>query len=234
MSKATRRPLDFGDSNRLSRSRIQIRPRKMSAGHQQNFGRTDEVVINIVFRQSQIGGILVVEDSRKVVTFPDGQRDQAREPAGIKPHGPHVDVLPEKRLPHKPSQRIISHASDHRRPNAQARRANTDVAGASADIHLKRLHRLQRRTDLLAIKIDARATNADQIQRLRKSQATSDSCFDKTNDERRYRPASSRTSALLATDTAARAYPASDTHCESTHDLGRRRTPDFGRFPPVH
>ena len=130
-------PVFFRDADCFSRSRRQIRPRKVGARDQQNLGRTDEVSVDVVLGQSQIGGILIVEDSRKVVAFPDGQGDQASEPFGIKSHRPGINVFIEKGRADKPSEWIVAHTSDHRCPQTETRCSDTNVAGTSADIHLE-------------------------------------------------------------------------------------------------
>ena len=138
----------------------------MRAGHDDRPRRGDECLVDIVFRQRHVSAVGPVEDHRRDAFFLDRKQDQCGQPLGIGGDASRRDAFARQLLRMKrpicssPTRVISADFSPSRAvPMAMlAGQPPTDLA-KERDI-------LQPRADLLAVEIDRRPPDGDDVESL--------------------------------------------------------------------
>ena len=94
---------------------------------------------------------------------------QRGQPLGIDLHPAGVDALARQLLDDEPPHVLVADAGDHRGPQPQPRRAAGDVGRRAPDVLREAPHVLQPPADLVAVEVDRRPADGDEVERLRHS-----------------------------------------------------------------
>ncbi len=153
-----------GEIDGAPAGRRRPRPRQVRAGDQHRLGRGDEAGIDIGRVERHVGAVLAEEDQGKLLAIAHAEHDQAGQPPRIGAEVADVDAFAGQRLAHEAAHMLVADPGEHRRAQAQPRRAEGDVGGAAAEILGEGGHVLQPAADLLAVEIDRGAADADEIE----------------------------------------------------------------------
>jgi hypothetical protein len=124
----------------------------------------DEGRIDVADVQRHVGAVLAVEDQREGVRIADAQKDQGGQAVGIRDHPVGDDALAFKLFADEPAEMVGADPGQQAGVQAQPRGAHGRVGRAAADVFGERGHVLEPPTDLLAVQVDARTADGDQIE----------------------------------------------------------------------
>ena len=137
--------------------------REVRARHQYGPGPGQIVRIDVLGGQAHVGAVFPVLDEREVVVAPDAQEHHRGEPLGIGLHGADVHAFAGELPLEVTAVVFLPHAGDRAHPQAEPRRADGDVHGASAHGFGKGHGPLQRDAEFAAVEIHARPADTNQV-----------------------------------------------------------------------
>ena len=155
-----------GEGQRLQHRRLGARVAEMGAGREHGAGLGDEALVDVVLGQPHVGAVLAVEDQREALVVADAEDDQRGQPLGVDLHPAGVDALAGQLLDDEAAHVLVADAGDHRGLQPQPRRAAGDVGRRAADVLREGAHVLQAPADLVAVEIDRRPADGDEVERL--------------------------------------------------------------------
>ena len=158
-----------GEAQRLQHRRLGPRVAEMGAGGEHRPGLGDEALVDVGLGQPHVGAVLAIEDQREALVVADAEDDQRGQPLGIDLHSARVDPLPRQLLDDEPPHVLVADAGDNGAPQPEPRRAAGDVGRRATDVLREAPHVLQAPTDLVAVEVDRRPPDGDEVQRLRHS-----------------------------------------------------------------
>ena len=150
-------------TKRLALRRIGVRGREMRAGHHHRLGAADEGGVDILLAQRHVGAVLAIEDEREGLRIAHAEDDQGGQPLRVGEDAVGRDTLARHLLADEAAHMLVAHAGDDGGFQAQPRRADGDVGGAAADGLGEAGHVLEPAADLLAVEIDRRAADGDDV-----------------------------------------------------------------------
>ena len=159
----------LGDADRLALRRIGIRPREMRSRDHDGSGRGDEALVDVVFAERHVGAVGAVEDHGRDALILDGEQYQRGQPLLVGGDALDRDALADHLLADEASHLLVADPRHHAGLEAEPRRADRDVGGAAADRFREGGDVLQTRSDLLAVEVDGRAADGDDVERFSRS-----------------------------------------------------------------
>ena len=144
--------------------RIDMGRGEVGATDQQRPRRADEVSVEIRHVDGHVGAVFPVEDEGKGLPIAYAENDQGRQALGVGRNVAHVDALGGQGLADEAAHMLVADARQGSGFQAQPGAADGDVGGATADIFGETRHVLQPAAHLLAIEIDARPAEADDVE----------------------------------------------------------------------
>ena len=115
------------------------------------------------FGQGHVGAILTVENMRKAVAIPDGEKHQRGKASWVCGDVINVDAFAFQLCAHEATHLFIADPREHGGLKPKSRYADGRVGRRSTQIFGKSGNIFQRTTDLLAIKIDCGTAHADEV-----------------------------------------------------------------------
>ena len=137
----------------------------MRAVDEHGGGRAYERWIDVAFIERHVGAILAIEDQRKGVGIADAENDERSQALRIGFYAAHIDAIAHKLFADEAAHVVAADAGDKSGFQPEARGANRGVSRAAADIFGETAHVFEAPADLLAVEIDRRPANRDQIKR---------------------------------------------------------------------
>ena len=105
-----------------------------------------------------------IEDQRECRVVAHAEDDEGGEALGVGDDAARVDALARELFEDEAAHLLVANPRDDGRPQAEPCRADGDVGGAAADGLDERAHVLEPPADLLAVKVDRRAANGNDIE----------------------------------------------------------------------
>ena len=154
----------FRQPHRLLLRRVRIGAGEMRAGDDDGGGLGDEILVDVAFIERRVGAVGAVENQRKRPLVAHAEDDERGEARGIGAQAARVDALARELLADEAAHMLVADAADQRRPEAEPRRADGDVGGTAPDGLGETGHVLEPPADLLAVEIDRRAADGDDVE----------------------------------------------------------------------
>ena len=140
---------------------------QMSAVYEDGRCRADQFLIDVLGLERHVSAILSVEEQGKVFSIPDAKDRKRREAMRVRMNGACVYALANELLRYEAAHVIGPDARQKGRPKAEASKADSRVCGATAYVLRERRHILETPADLLAVQVNARAADRNEVQRFR-------------------------------------------------------------------
>ena len=156
-----------GELQRLQHRRLGARMAEMGPGCEHRPGLGDEALVDVLLGQPHVGAVLAIEDQREPLVVADAEDDQRGQPLGVDLHPAGVHALAGQLLDDEAAHVLVADPGDHCGLQPQPRRAAGDVGRRAPDVLRERAHVLEPPADLVAVEVDRRPADGDEVQRLR-------------------------------------------------------------------
>ena len=154
----------LGGRDRLAAHGVDGGRRQMRARDADRLGGGDEGLVDILHGQRHVGAVLAVEDEREALVVADPESDERGEPVRIGLDAGDGDALADQLLADEAAEGLVADGGDHGALEPEPRRADRRVGRAAADRLGERRHVLEPPADLLAVEIDRRAADGDDVE----------------------------------------------------------------------
>ena len=158
------RALLFRHAHRSATGFIRLRLRQVGARDQQSVGRADEGRIEILLRNRHVGAVVAVEHQREGIAVADAEEYQGGKFFRVGDDMAHIHAFGGKKFAHETAVVFIANAGEHGRLQPEARDADRGVGRRAAHVFVEGQHVFEAAADLLAVEVDRRAANADDIE----------------------------------------------------------------------
>ena len=157
-------PLGQRDGLRLRRGGVRLG--EVGPRHDDGARARDQRFVDVAFVQRHVGAVGAIEDRRRNPLGLHGEQHQAAQPVFVGVHPVDGDAFADQLFADEAAHLFGADARDQRRSQPEPRRADGDVGGAAAHGLGEACDVLEPAADLLAVKVDGRAADRDQIERL--------------------------------------------------------------------
>jgi hypothetical protein len=140
---------------------------QMSAVYEDGRCRADQFLIDVLGIERHVGAIFSVEEQGKPFSIPDSKDHKRSEAMRVRMNCACVDAFANELLPYEAAHVIGPDARQKGRSKAETSKADGRVRGATAHVLRERRHILETPADLLAIQVNARAADRNEVQRFR-------------------------------------------------------------------
>lgn len=155
----------LGDADRLPLGSGSAVTGEMRAGDNDRAGRGDEGLVDVPLVQRHVGAVGAHEDHRRDAFGLDRKQNQRSEARGVRLHALDRHALAHELFADEGAHLLAADTGQQRRLQPKPRRADRDVGRAAADGLGEGCDVFQARPDLLAVEIDGRASDRDDVER---------------------------------------------------------------------
>ena len=153
------------------RDRLRLRRRggwlgEMGARHDDRAGASDQRFVDVALIQRHVCAVGPIEYRRRHPLGLHGEQHQAAQAVLVGVHPIDDDTLANQLFANETAHLFGADARDQRRPEPEPHSADGDVGGATAYGLGEACDVLEPAADLLAVKVNGRAADRDQIERL--------------------------------------------------------------------
>src|SRR5215212_2892535 len=136
----------------------------MCARHDDGCGGGDEALVDVLFRERHVGAVVAVEDQRKGILVPHAEDHECGQTLLVSDNALCRDTFALHLLTDESAHGLVADAGDEAGFQPKPRRADGDVRRAAADGLGEGSHVFQAPAYLLAVEIDGRAADGDDIE----------------------------------------------------------------------
>ncbi len=137
---------------------------EMRAGDQQRLARGNLLLVDVLGAQGHVSAVFPVEHQREGFAVLQPQQHHRRQTLGVTLDGADITALAGQGFDQKSTHVVVADPAQHGRPEPEPGRAKGNIGRRAAQVFGETGNVFQPRPHLLRIKVDAQASEANQIQ----------------------------------------------------------------------